>query len=87
MNLAAELYEALTQGNDAFAVLRRAKAEGVSRKEAEAAAHRLFDMLPPEESCQKNMSGLTVHDYATEVILVTQNACRPEFRIWTENEN
>ena len=83
MDLADQLYIALRTGQNMFDVLRKAKIEGVSRIEAEKAAHRLFDLLPPEIP-QKPGEGWNEHDYATEVILVTQNACRPEFKIWPD---
>jgi len=82
MNLTEEILAALTNGENATDVMRKAKAAGVSQAEAIAATRKVFDLLPPEESAKKDMAGYTIHDHATEVNLLAAGWCHPSHRLW-----
>ncbi len=82
--LIAELYSALKSDGRGLAmvqVLKNAKARGVTRIEAEQAVSSLLDRLPDPP----RVDGVTSDaDLTTEILMLTQNYCRPEFRIWPD---
>ena len=84
MNLTEEILAALTKGENAMDVMRKAKAAGVSQADAIAATRKVFDLLPPEDPAKKDKTGYTLHDYATEVNLLAAGWCHPSHRLWKD---
>jgi hypothetical protein len=62
-------------------VLENAKARGVTRLEAQKAVQALLDQIPDEPS----RNGVTSDaDLTTEMLMITQNWCQENHRIWAE---